>query len=621
MLVSGGQIVECDIVYNGAAHRERTIEVDTGDGNITTQTLPATYDLLATHVHEVGHSIGMAHTPLNNLSDLLDDTDNTGLVAELEQRVYAHRSVEGILEQIGVTPTMYPIYFATDMGDGKFKAGMADLAPDDVAGVSYLYPRGSQTGYFGFDEEVRSRTRRGFPSIPLPGAHVIAWSDADNNVGTRRVPLFSTMAGLYENKAQTSGNFEMINLLKQHETIKGVTFDASYVMTSNPLNGLDSPRGYTPQDFDSTHVLFGPSTFDFITAFPSEVFKEDGNLYGIENREQGTPLTYDPLTGQVVSATTGKTLSTLVPGTEPMFGDRNDVCWLNLVVEDGTTAALMPPVLRKLRDNVLLGSAVGTAMMDAYYRTAPPIAQYLTGHPGALGVVRGAFRGMEWVYARAEMLLAITAVLLGLGAAFELRRWRLTRTAAGVLVLAGLLLTAGEAQALLAYMSDEEMVKAADNVFVGKIEAVESYYLKENVIVTDITIQTEDNVKGHLNKGGKLLLRQPGGRVGSILRYVSDLPRFREDEEVVLFLQTEKRSGPAVVCGARGKLSVQTDPLNGEKYVVLGRELPVSKAAGEDEEGKKEDGRRMELDAFKDYLRDIASRQKAEEKEESEKDE
>jgi len=252
LLVSGGQIVECDIVYNGAAIRP-------------TQTRPATYDLLAVHVHEVGHSIGMAHTPLNNFSDLLDDTDDTGLVAELEQRVYAQRNAQGILEQIGVTPTMFPIYFATDLGDGKFKAGQADLAPDDIAGVSYLYPRGSQIQYFGFDEEVRSQTRRGFPSVPLPGAHVIAWSDADNNVGTRRVPMFSTMAGLYENKLGTSGNFEMINLFKQHETIKGVTFDASYVMTSNPINGLDSPRGYTPVDFDSTHVLFGTSEFTFVT--------------------------------------------------------------------------------------------------------------------------------------------------------------------------------------------------------------------------------------------------------------------------------------------------------------------------------------------------------------------
>jgi len=150
-------------------------------------------------------------------------------------------------------------------------------------------------------------------------------------------------------------------------------------------------------------------------------------------------------------------------------------------------------------------------------------------------------------------------------------------------------------------------------VFVGAVEAVESYYLRENVIVTDVTIRTEDNVKGHLNKGGKLVLRQPGGRVGPVLRYVSDLAQFREGEEIVLFLQTEKRNGPAVVCGARGKLSVQTDPVNGEKYVVLGGRVPASKDAHDNEETGKEAPRRMELEAFKDYLRDIDRQQKAEE--------
>ncbi|HOD51408.1 MAG TPA: hypothetical protein PLJ71_16405 [Candidatus Hydrogenedentes bacterium] len=612
--VSGGQIVECDIVYSGAMHRERTVEVDTGGGNITTQTIPAMCELLATHVHEVGHSIGLAHTPLNNFSDFLDDTANTGLVAELEQRVYAQRNSAGQLEQVGVTPTMYPIYFATDLGDGKYKGGMSDLAPDDMAGVSYLYPRGSQSRYFELDQEVRSQTRLDFPSAPLPGAHVIAWSDADSNVGTRRVPMFSTMAGLYQNQESFSGYFKMINLLKQHETIKGVTFDATYVFTSNPLNGLSSPTGYTPEDFDSTHVLFGPSAFSFITAFPSEVFNETQNLLGIESREQGTPLIFNMLSGQVVSATTGKSLSTMLPGTTPMFGARNDVCWLNVVVPTTASMVQTPKFLRNVRDQILLNSAIGTAVMDAYYQTAPPIAQYLSSHPRALGVARGVFAGVEWVYARAEMLLVAAAALLVLGVAFEYRRWRLSRQAAGILVLAGLLLAGGSAHASLLYMSDEEMVKAADNVLVGTVEAVESYYIKENVIVTDITIRTEDNVKGHLNKGGQFVLRQPGGRVGPVLRYATDLAEFKEGEEVLLFLQTEKRRGPAVVCGERGKLLVQTDPLNGEKYVVCGPQAAAPGNSGKSEkDGGQKVAQRVELEAFKDYLREMDKQQKAEE--------
>ncbi len=608
--VTGGQIIECDMVYNGAAHRERVVEIDAGDGTTTTQVLPATFDLLATHVHEVGHSIGLGHTPLNNLSEILDDSANTGLIAELEQPVFAQRNAAGQLERVGATPTMYPLYFATDLGDGKFKAGMADLAPDDIAGASFLYPRGSQARYFTVKEEVRSQTRLNFPSSPLPGAHVVAWSNVDNNIGTRRVPLFSTMAGLYENQALFGGKFEMINLLKQHETMAGVTFDATYVFTSNPLDGLSRPFGYTPEDFDSTRVLFGPNTFDFFTAFPSEVFREDGNLLGIEQREQGTPLTYDSVRGKVVSVNSGKTLSTMLPGTKPMFGARNDVCWLNVVVAGVAPTGQTPQFLRDVRDRMLLGSAVGTAVMDAYYRTAPPVARYLSTHPRAFEFARGAFGLWEWVYAHAEVLLMVSGALFALGVAAKLRRWRMLRNAAGGVLVASLLLAGGQAHALLAYMSDEQMVKTSDNVLVGSVESVESYYISEGVIVTDITIVTEDNVKGHLNKGGRVILRQPGGRVGPIVRHVTSLPQFREGEEVVLFLQMQKRTGPVVVGGARGKLMIRTDALTGEKYVASGLALG-GPADVEKDAGGKQAQQRITLDAFTEYLREIDRTQKA----------
>lgn len=613
--VSGGQIVECDIVYSGAAFRERTIEIDTGGGSTTIQTLPATYDLLATHVHEVGHSIGLGHTPLNNFSDFLDDSANTGLIADLEQRVFWQRNRSGLLVQVGVTPTMYPIYFATDLGEGKFMAGGADLAPDDIAGVSFLYPRGSQARFFRLAHEARSQTRVDFPSVPLPGAHIIAWSDADQNVGTRRVPMFSTMSGLYEHQAEFSGRFSLFNLLKQHETGDGVTFDATYVITSNPINGLTEPKGYTSGDFDSTRVLFGQRDFSFPTAYPSEVFNETGNLLGIEQREQGTPLTYNMLTGQIVSATSGKTLNTMLPGSKPMFGVRNDVCWLNVVVAGMAPSAGIPQFLRGLRDGYLLNSPVGTAFIDAYYRTAPPLARYLATHPVALGYARSIFSGMEWVFRHAEMLFMATAGLLGLSVVLQLRRWRAARTAASLFVVAGLLLAGGSADALLVKMSPEEMVKASDYIFVGTVEASESFYLKENVIVTDVTIRTDDNMKGHLNKGGQIVLRQPGGRVGAIMRYVTDLPQFREGEEVVVFMQTQKRRGPAaVVCGERGKLPVHTDALNGKKYVVFGETaLGVSQTEKAGAPEKASAPQRMELEEFKTYLRGIDQKLKADE--------
>ena len=171
-LISANSIIDNDVLIYASMVRPQTRGA-----------LPVG-DLKSVMVHELGHFMGLHHTPLNNLSIGGD----TGFI---ESPALVH-SIAGEKRRIGVTPTMFPAIFQVS-SDGGFVGGMADLAPDDISAVSWLYPRGSQDLFFGLDGEARTRTRSGsgLPSIQVAQAHVVAWGDLDNDDTTPRVPVFS----------------------------------------------------------------------------------------------------------------------------------------------------------------------------------------------------------------------------------------------------------------------------------------------------------------------------------------------------------------------------------------------------------------------------------------------
>jgi hypothetical protein len=55
----------------------------------------------------------------------------------------------------------------------------------------------------------------------------------------------------------------------------------------------------------------------------------------------------------------------------------------------GTPMAEELGILRQFRDDYLLTNPVGEALVDVYYRVSPPIAAFITEHPGLKPVVRG----------------------------------------------------------------------------------------------------------------------------------------------------------------------------------------------------------------------------------------
>jgi hypothetical protein len=440
---------------------------------------------------------------------------------------------------------------------------------------------------------------------------------------TPGIPLFSTMSGLYEIQPVSAGRFYLYGLYKVLETMGGVdSFQATYTITSSPMNELDltrqapAPFGdvtFTPDDFKS--VQGGVTNLPAL--FPSEVFHEGGNVFDISKHDLGTPLVYDRQRSTVISVDSEKTLPTILPQRMPMFGSRNDYCPLNTVIVTGSISGRLPTALRSLRDQVLLSCAAGTALVDVYYHVSPVLARFLLDHARAFRAFQLSVAAAEWCYMNYPIWVALACGLV-LGVAVLRRRKRALWFISLLLVALGL--AVAPAFALLRNLSDADMVRLSDNVIAGTVQSVTSEWIErhgQQGIVTDVAVTVDEAVKGRLNKSGSIYVRVPGGQVGSAVTIATDMPHFKEGEEVVLFLQDNTAGGFTVVAGCRGKFDVTKDIQTGKKYIT--GSTPAAKAAlgapaaeKATANGKPQsnpDEARVPLEEYKAYLRELVRQQ------------
>ena len=129
----------------------------------------------------------------------------------------------------------------------------------------------------------------------------------------------------------------------------------------------------------------------------------------------------------------------------------------------------------------------------------------------------------------------------------------------------------------LAQLSSSEikiLSEKADVILTGKVaNQTSSWNENKTRIYTHATIQVEDYIKGN-NGGNSVTVTYPGGEVGDIGEMYSHMPKFENDEEVLLFLKKDsKYTSFKVVNGEDGKISVTTDPKTGEKVTDSKRHL------------------------------------------------
>jgi hypothetical protein len=112
----------------------------------------------------------------------------------------------------------------------------------------------------------------------------------------------------------------------------------------------------------------------------------------------------------------------------------------------------------------------------------------------------------------------------------------------------------------------ENMSKNADLIITGKVVEQNSSWNENNTrIYTQATIRVEEYIKGS-NNSGSIIVSYPGGEVGEVGELYSHMPRFENNEDVLVFLKKDdKNTNYKVVNGEEGKINVLTDPKTGEK--------------------------------------------------------
>jgi hypothetical protein len=125
----------------------------------------------------------------------------------------------------------------------------------------------------------------------------------------------------------------------------------------------------------------------------------------------------------------------------------------------------------------------------------------------------------------------------------------------------------------------ENMSKNADLILTGNVVEQNSSWNENNTrIYTQATIRVEEYLKGS-NNSGLVIVSYLGGEVGDVGEMYSHMPRFENNEEVLVFLKKDdKNTNYKVFNGEEGKINVIIDPKTGEKVTTSNVQINTLKA-------------------------------------------
>lgn len=137
------------------------------------------------------------------------------------------------------------------------------------------------------------------------------------------------------------------------------------------------------------------------------------------------------------------------------------------------------------------------------------------------------------------------------------KRWM-----AGCLALLTLALSHGireRAHAQSKELPAEELTDRAELVAVGKVNALRSEWNTARTrIVTHVTVAVDQYLKGEQPRRS-LVITVPGGEVDGVGELYTHAARFKNDEDVVVFVERDSRGTLRVLGGEQGKFSITKD--------------------------------------------------------------
>lgn len=127
----------------------------------------------------------------------------------------------------------------------------------------------------------------------------------------------------------------------------------------------------------------------------------------------------------------------------------------------------------------------------------------------------------------------------------------------GAALCVALLATSGFATTVKK-MELEELVATSDNIVQGRVEQVYTQWNAEmRLPFTYVSINVADPLKGERRR--TVLVRQVGGKVGSLNVSVAGMPRFNNGDEVIVFLKSQNDGTFDVIGLNQGKYEVVDD--------------------------------------------------------------
>lgn len=111
-----------------------------------------------------------------------------------------------------------------------------------------------------------------------------------------------------------------------------------------------------------------------------------------------------------------------------------------------------------------------------------------------------------------------------------------------------------------------ELTKRAELVAVGRVAAMKAEWNEtRSSIRTRVTLSVDEYVKGSAGKSLDVFV--PGGEVDGVGELYTHTPRFSRDEDVVVFLEKDKKNRYRVSGGDQGKYAVRMDKKSGKRIV------------------------------------------------------